>query len=491
MINPELIFNGHNMSQEIPGFCLLGISGREGQTRQVSTITIPGRRGTQFKSAACQAKTIKVDYFIEEAVNRKKSDRYNALQGILAQEEGKLIFTDEPDKYWIATVSAISADSITFYCADPVKYSVIERPALMKSTGKAFQKTFELVNEGTVPVPVRYEITIFGESGYVGLAGENGAMEFGSRTEANKVYQKRDERSMSWSDFKDGYDRDSHHAIRHVSVKQEAGEKKNLDWIEMGFGGGRGDHPAKGWCYATKTYPVRQTSQKKDVMDFELQGQAWFECGVANQIGEQIIEMVGMKDGKEFQICQLTITKGSFDLAAWVYIYVNGVVKERFAFTPNNQSPFAQGTRGYFTLSKTGDTVSVRPAGGQKTITAKVSGIESVPLKYVRIRFGHQPMGFDNMVTRMYFRGLTLTAKNVAGLYDVRNTFFPDARGMKLTIDGETSKFYCNGAYRPELEIVGTSWFLLPPGSHTVRVIFSDWYNAKAEGVAYIREAWL
>ena len=490
MINPTLIFNDHDFSREIPGFCLLDIQGRESQKRNITDLDIPGRRGSQYRSARYEPKTLKAKYCIHEAVNRKKGARYNALQGLLSGEQKRLIFTDEPDKYWIATVSAVTKDTITFYCADPCKYALLEKVEDFSPTSLACQKQLRITNEGTEEVPVRYEVDLYGESGYVGLASAQGAMEFGSRSETDRVYGERDEQVMGWGDFPAGNDAQSHHTLQRIRVPQDGGDRKNMDWIALGYSAGVGDHPRSGWCHSWNTYTVPKTSQNGDVMDFEFRGLAWFECGGPAQIGEMIIECLGERDGSECQIARLTLSKGSADFAADCLIHVNGQTRKTFRFTPNGQNPFAGGT-GSVLISTEGHTVIVRPGSDGNTIRCDVSGFESVPLKKIRIYIGHMPYVNPDRVTRLYFGNLMLIAKHVKGEFDTRNTFFPGPNGLRLTIDGITSKFYVDGTYRPDLEVIGPKWFLIPPGTHTVSLILSDWYSAKVSAKAFIREAWL
>lgn len=488
-MTPKLIFNGHDLSQEIPGFCLLTISGREGHKRSINSIEVPQARGKEFRSAIYGTKTIKVTYVIHEIVNRKKGLLYNTLNRILSAEQGQLIFTDEPDKYWIATPSDITADSITFFCSDPLKYSVVEKPFPLESTGFRNQKFFTITNSGSVPAPVRYELKLFGESGYLGLASAAGAMEFGNRTETDRINDTRDEVVLRWDTFLTGEDSGSHHQVLRKSAVSY-GDNKRRDWLTLGFGGGTGNHPyPSGWCETWKTYDVPATSAGVVANDATVSGRIWYEAGAAGQIGEMIIEALGPSDQ---QIARFTLTKGSAEFAATALVYVNGEEKTRYAFTPNGESPFGKGTKGAFSIDKTGKAITVRTAGENHVVHCEVADFETVPIKKVRIHFGHQPYASPQYVTHMKVTDLSVKAKGVKGSWDQRNTFFPpDKNGLSITIDGETSKFYYSNVYKPELEVIGSKWFQIPPGTHTVSVVLSNWYNASVSGKAYIREAWL
>ena len=63
--------------------------------------------------------------------------------------------------------------------------------------------------------------------------------------------------------------------------------------------------------------------------------------------------------------------------------------------------------------------------------------------------------------------------------------------GSVVTIDGETGKFYVDGVPMLGDEIVGTKYFLAPPGETKVQFVYSDFCDPAPTIKAKIREAYL
>lgn len=491
--------NGKYIEDEIPGYRTLSVSGRETLNAEVSTRDRTKGSGAFYTSKRYPTRTITVTYQLLAKNNREFRDAFNKLNRILSAEQAQFIFDDEPDKYFIGTRSGgespqpgrnMVTGSYEILCADPFKYSVTEKPIQMEATGKSYTRKFVFKNDGAIAVPARYELNLFNENGYIGLASDLGAMEFGNRTETDTVAVKVDQPVLTMDKLINGADSGARHGVKRVKCKTEGKVKTNTEWLAIDWGSGSGIHPSSGWCHAFKSWAVPNSTDGA-VKDFAMSGRIWFECSNGSQIGEQIIECIGDKNGQQVQIARLAVSKGTTDFAASCYLYVNDQEKGRFAFPPNGQSLFATGERGAFWISKTGKTVSIKVSGAeQHTVTCDVDGFENVRISKVKVYFGHMPYSGQN-VARMYFGELRVTAKNVNGQKDQRNTFFPGSSGLKLTIDGTTSKFYYGLTYRPDLEILGSQWFLIPPGEHTVELILSSWFNKKVTGAAYIREAWL
>lgn len=491
--------NGKYLEDEIPGYRTLSVSGRETLNAEVSTRDKPKGSGAFYVSKRYPTRTITVTYQLLAKSNQEFREAFNKLNRILSAEQAQFIFDDEPDKYFIGTRSGgespqagrnMVTGTFDILCADPFKYSVVEKPIPMEPTGKSYTRKFVFKNDGAIAVPARYEISLFNESGYVGLASPLGAMEFGNRTEADTVAVKVDQQVLSWDKLANGADSGSHHGVKKVKIKTTGKAKTTTEWLTIDWGEGAGNHTyPSGWCHSFKTWQVPNSTDGA-VKDFVVSGRIWFECSNGAQIGEQIIECIGEKNGQSVQIARLTVTKGTTDYAASCYYYVQGQQKAKFEFPPNAQSLFATGEKGGFWITKNGKALTIKVEGAeQHTVNCEID--EAIKLTKIKVYFGHQPYANPDVVARMHFCWLSVIAKNVNGRKDQRNTFFPGSGGLKLTIDGTTSKFYYGPTYRPDLEILGSQWFLIPPGEHTVELVLSSWFNKKVTGTAYIREAWL
>ena len=197
--------NGKWLENEVSGYRTLHVSGRELISTEINTNTIAGMNGEIFLNSRIPARVIAVRYLLAAKSNFEFRQAFNQLCRLLQPAQVEVVFADEPDKYFIGTKSEIEnpepGSNITtgefkIYCTDPFKYSTTEKTFQMDSTG-----TIMVENTGSVPVPIRYEITHNHENGYVGIASEHGAMEFGKREEADGQTYQQMEHLLSISDF--------------------------------------------------------------------------------------------------------------------------------------------------------------------------------------------------------------------------------------------------------------------------------------------------
>lgn len=504
----SLSFGGVWIEDDLPGFRVLHTSGRELLARELTTQDISGIDGSSYVSSRLPVRTITVTYQIISKNPKDYRAIFNRLNYLLSGNDKQIIFADEPDKYFTGTVTSMSnpeagrrcsVGSFEITCLDPYKYSLVEKPFPLRATQNPAYKTIELVNEGTVSVPVRYEFTLTNDDGYVGINPISGAlltagipasmlaMQFGARMENDTVFDTRDEQSLPWQAIKaPGSGNSVGHPISVTNQRQDKGERLTLDWLSITPGTECG---AGSWCYGYKTIDIPKTSINTDVFDFEIKAQTWFECARADEIGEQWIEFYGEKDGADYQMARLAFSKGSPSLSAEIVAHVDGKLIRADRFTPNSTSSYASGTSGFIAIRKIGDTVTFFSKGPQEAWSASVAGGAAMPLKKIRIGFGHRPG--TPYLTRNYFRDIRILAKNVAGQWSVKNTFFADGGHLDLTIDGNDSRFFVDGIESPQLEVIGTQYFKLPPGTSTLAVVFSSWFKGGASGRALIREAWL
>lgn len=114
------------------------------------------------------------------------------MNQILSAEQVKVIFNDEPDKYFIGTKEGNTdiepgknsvIGEFDIYCADPRKYSTTLKEFI--GTEEDGIVTVNIQNDGTEDAIIDYEITNNSESGYLGIVSEKGAMEFGKIEEAD------------------------------------------------------------------------------------------------------------------------------------------------------------------------------------------------------------------------------------------------------------------------------------------------------------------
>ncbi len=127
-----LRINGDFIEILIPGYRTLSVSGREALSPELEHFETGSCDGSTLKNKRYPARIIKVRYQLIAKSDEEFREAYNQLAAILNVEEAELIFSDEPDKFFTGTPSAIGEvpagrNAITgefeLFCADPFKYS--------------------------------------------------------------------------------------------------------------------------------------------------------------------------------------------------------------------------------------------------------------------------------------------------------------------------------------------------------------------------------
>ena len=197
-------YNGVYLENEIDGYRTLSVTGRELMESEVTDQEIDGMDGSYYRYKTTPARTITVKYQLRARGSREFRDAFNKMNKLLSGEQVKVIFNDESDKYFIGTkTSNTQVDGgsnnvigeIEIYCSDPRKYSTTEKEFT------AIDGVLNIINEGTVPVSIDYEIQATSETGYIGLVSEEGIMQYGKIEELDGETYKQSEWLASIDDF--------------------------------------------------------------------------------------------------------------------------------------------------------------------------------------------------------------------------------------------------------------------------------------------------
>lgn len=155
-----------------------------GQSRQNSLVKIGQSDGKAFKYVSADESTIKIAGDINYDLVQKRRE----LAAALTKDEPKrLVFSDEPDKYYLAIVAAqpeMPEDqfhgeiSISFVVPDGLAHAVTP-----KTVQSADGETLTLINSGTAPAPVTLDITNHGDNGFYGIVGPEAVIQIGNPDE--------------------------------------------------------------------------------------------------------------------------------------------------------------------------------------------------------------------------------------------------------------------------------------------------------------------
>ena len=486
----DIIYNGKYLQYEVQGLKILQVTGREVTGYEIDEKQIGGLDGSTYLSSSIEPRDIKVKFTLAAPTKEAYRIRMNKLNNLLRAREVQLRFSDENDKYFNASSAEASKDEITFHCCDPFKYSVAERLFTMTND------TLNITNTGSVPVPIRYEITHNHENGYVGIASEHGAMEFGKREEADGKTYTQNEHLLSISNFVSAPNDTNGHDAMHPNYGCK-GTLKTMSYNGRTYLCLDNPGAASGNAYGglrTLTIPA-DSNGASGALNWYLYGHLCFWASRMGQTGEMTVNVV-TADNK--LIAGMTWFKTDMSGNTGVYeITVGGqassavnaghVLRSWTYQTSHTHSdnPW-YGDWGHVDLKKEGSKITFFYWGGYFTYNCpEVANLVAAKVQVSCKVWAQQPN------KRMYCAGfdtLNFYKSNVTKWRDVPNRYW---QGSKLEIDGNTGQFLVAGMPKPQDEILGTKWFKAEPGETEVKLYFSSFCSPKPTVVARIREAWL
>ena len=486
----DIIYNGKYLQYEVQGLKILQVTGREVTGYDIDEKEIGGLNGSTYLSSRIEPRDIKVKFTLAAPTKEAYRIRMNKLNNLLRAREVQLRFSDENDKYFNASSAEASKDEITFHCCDPFKYSVAERLFTMTND------TLNITNTGSVPVPIRYEITHNHENGYVGIASEHGAMEFGKREEADGKTYTQNEHLLSISNFVSAPNDTNGHDAMHPNYGCK-GTLKTMSYNGRTYLCLDNPGAASGNAYGglrTLTIPA-DSNGASGALNWYLYGHLCFWASRMGQTGEMTVNVV-TADNK--LIAGMTWFKTDMSGNTGVYeITVGGqassavnaghVLRSWTYQTSHTHSdnPW-YGDWGHVDLKKEGSKITFFYWGGYFTYNCpEVANLVAAKVQVSCKVWAQQPN------KRMYCAGfdtLNFYKSNVTKWRDVPNRYW---QGSKLEIDGNTGQFLVAGMPKPQDEILGTKWFKAEPGETEVKLYFSSFCSPKPTVVARIREAWL
>lgn len=486
----DVIYNGKYLQYEVQGLKILQVTGREVTGYEIDEKQIGGLDGSTYLSSSIEPRDIKVKFTLAAPTKEAYRIRMNKLNNLLRAREVQLRFSDENDKYFNASSAEASRDEIIFHCCDPFKYSVAERLFTMAND------TINITNTGSVPVPIRYEITHNHENGYVGIASEHGAMEFGKREEADGVTYQQMEHLLSISNFvsapNDTTGKDAMHPTYGCKGTMKTMSYNGRIYLCL-------DNPgtASGLAYGglrTLTIPA-DSNGATGAQNWYLYGHLCFWASQMGQTGEMTVNVVTADNkliaGMTWYKTDMSGNTGVYEITVGgqASSAVNaGHVLRSWTYQTNHlhsENPW-YADWGHVDLKKEGSKITFFYWGQYHTFyIPEIANLVAAKVQVSCKVWAQQPN------KRMYCAGfdtLNFYKCNVNKWRDVPNRYW---QGSKLEIDGNTGQFLVAGMPKPQDEILGTKWFKAPPGDTEVKLYFSSFCSPKPTVVARIREAWL
>lgn len=485
-------YNGVYLENEIDGYRTLSVTGRELMESEVTDQEIDGMDGSYYRYKTTPARTITVKYQLRARGSREYREAYNKMNKLLSGEQVKVIFNDESDKYFIGTkTSNTQVDGgsnnvigeIEIYCSDPRKYSTTEKEFT------ATDGVLNIVNEGTVPVSIDYDVQTTSETGYIGLVSEEGIMQYGKVEELDGETYKQSEWLASIKDFYNCNDDIGGTDVMHPSYGTN-GTLIEHTWFGNKFIGLGSAGTKKGNANGglrTLVLPADSSGDTSGAKNFYCWFHLCFYAGLMGQTGEMCINFL-TEDDKLICGCNWYKTD-SVGNTGHYEIWGNGKILANFNYTTSHlksQNPWYW-PWGSCDILKEG--ANIRFFFWARYYNFYIPEIENMKCAKIQIavkQWGDR--GGNKFMSMIGFDVIDFEKMNVEKWKDIPNRY---PSGTNITIDGKSSHIYVNGMARPEDEVLGTQYFKAPVGTSEVKVTCSEWTKSQPIVKAKIREAWL
>lgn len=485
-------YNGVYLENEIDGYRTLSVTGRELMESEVTDQEVDGMDGSYYRYKTTPARTITVKYQLRARGSREYREAYNKMNKLLSGEQVKVIFNDESDKYFIGTkTSNTQVDGgsnnvigeIEIYCSDPHKYSTTEKEF------NAIDGVLNIVNEGTVPVSIDYDVQTTSETGYIGLVSEEGIMQYGKVEELDGESYEKSEWLASIKDFYNCNDDIGGTDVMHPSYGTN-GTLIEHTWFGNKFIGLGSAGTKKGNANGglrTLVLPADSSGDTSGAQNFYCWFHLCFYAGLMGQTGEMCINFLTADDklicGCNWYKTDAIGNTGHYEILA------NGKVLKNWEFTTSHlqaQNPFYY-RWGSCDVLKEG--ANIRFFFWARYYNFYIPEIENMKCAKIQIavkQWGDR--GGNKFMSMIGFDVIDFEKMNVEKWKDIPNRY---PSGTNITIDGKSSHIYVNGMARPEDEVLGTKYFKAPVGTSEVKVTCSEWTKSQPIVKAKIREAWL
>ena len=490
-----LSINGTYIENEVAGYTTLSVSGRELLESEIGELEIGHMTGSQYRYKRRPPREITVTYQLLSSSPREFRERYNKLCALLEFEQARLVFLDEPDKYFIGTKKGVGSvpegqlnvtGTFVIYCTDPHKYAVDEKSFTAEANSDGILEV-TIVNDGSVSAAVDYEIPHNHENGYLGIVSEYGAIQLGNADEVDKETRQKSQILACYKNYED------YAAMTDNQGMWDGGHSeypkngtwgryvlKGMDWLGLTSVGS-----GPSWHGATKTITLpADSSGQTGASSFLAQTRIAAETGLVPQTGT-LQMVIGDASGKHLASMHF-VKRSTTDNTASMVMQVQEKEIKRIKYEPTNWSSTGNGGSNIY-IRKMGELFEFYFAGQKYQFRyPALKNTKALTLTLCAGQFGDR--GLNNLVTRMYFRDTFFRKDNVAYLYDIPNRY---RAGSKVSIEGSAAKVYVDGIPSLDDEVLGSKFFKVPPGETKVRFYYSSFSSPAPTITARIREAYI
>lgn len=458
--------------------------------------------GSEFNYTRFGTKTIPVPFYTCTG----SVEDYNQLQRILKVKEPKeLRFSSLPNLTFQAIPSGdLDYDKITrnagkgtinFIIADGLAHSKTAREFEFAKNSDGIWET-EIVNDGSEDAYVNYEIKLKKESGFVGIVSEYGAMQFGKVDEADGYTARKNVTVLSnqkgdfanWADGTVCYE--NQRKIVTTQMTSDAAFNGRLGLLPSSF-------RTSGTSGALQYGAVKEYTLTNPISQWYIWARAWFETGLMGQTGAWCLTVL---DESNHLIAGMAIEKDDTvgNTANVRFLMGDGSGGSRtvktIPFTPSYWlPPNPYGSEGraknsnMFDLVKEKDRVQFFWYGGYYPYyDSRLANVKAKKIQFFVGQYAGRNTT-DRLVTHHYLNDFSFYQLHVDYWKDVPNRY---PSGSTIAIDGEKGQIKVNNQIRLDDEILGTTYFKVPPGKTKVRLLVSSFAEV-ASATATIQEVYI
>ena len=458
--------------------------------------------GSEFNYTRFGTKTIPVPFYTCTG----SVEDYNQLQRILKVKEPKeLRFSSLPNLTFQAIPSGdLDYDKITrnagkgtinFIIADGLAHSKTAREFEFAKNSDGVWET-EIVNDGSEDAYVNYEIKLKKESGFVGIVSEYGAMQFGKVDEADGYTARKNVTVLSnqkgdfanWADGTVCYE--NQRKIVTTQMTSDAAFNGRLGLLPSSF-------RTSGTSGALQYGAVKEYTLTNPISQWYIWARAWFETGLMGQTGAWCLTVL---DESNHLIAGMAIEKDDTvgNTANVRFLMGDGSGGSRtvktIPFTPSYWiPPNPYGSEGratnsnMFDLVKEKDRVQFFWYGGYYPFyDSRLANVKAKKIQFFVGQYAGRNTT-DRKVTHHYLNDFSFYQLHVDYWKDVPNRY---PSGSTIAIDGEKGQIKVNNQIRLDDEILGTTYFKVPPGKTKVRLLVSSFAEV-ASATATIQEVYI
>lgn len=458
--------------------------------------------GSEFNYTRFNVKKIPVPFYNVAGTTQE----YNKLMAILNVDEPKeLRFSSLPNITFQAIPSGNidyerltrrdGKGTINFIIADGLAHSKAAREfGFAKNSGGIWET--EIVNDGSEDAYVSYEIKLKKESGFIGIVSEYGAMQFGKVDEADGYTDRKNVVITSnqkgdfanWTDGTVNYENTN--KIITTQMTSDAAFNGRLGLLPSSF-------RTSGTSGAYQYGAVKEYTLTNPISQWYIWARAWFETGLMGQTGAWCLTVL---DESNHLIAGMAIEKDDTvgNTANVRFLMGDGSGGSRtvqtIPFTPSYWlPPNPYGSEGrdtnsnMFDLVKEKDRVQFFWYGGYYPFyDSRLANVKAKKIQFFVGQYAGRNTT-DRKVTHHYLNDFSFYQLHVDYWKDVPNRY---PNGSTIAIDGEKGQIKVNNQIRLDDEILGTTYFKVPPGRTKVQLLVSSFAEV-ASAKAKIQEVYI